>query len=94
MRDNTVAFSLHKEDAASRVAPSLNPQLRYSVILQGTFDSSAAREAFLQAFSHTGLSILSSANFIEPPTDRPAIGSFSRLLAKFKEAKANEEKSK
>jgi hypothetical protein len=94
MRDNIVAFSLHKEEAALRASASSNPQLRYSVILQGTFDSSAAREEFLNSFSNTGLDILSSANFIEPPTDRPALGSFACLLARFKEAKMKEEKSK
>ncbi|MFA4994779.1 MAG: hypothetical protein WC521_05700 [Bdellovibrionales bacterium] len=94
MRDNIVAFSLHKEEASSRASSSSNPQLRYSVILQGTFDSSVAREEFLNSFSNAGLDILCSANFIEPPTERPAIGSFARLLAKFKEAKTKEEKSK
>jgi hypothetical protein len=94
MRDNIVAFSLHKEEAALRASASSNSQLRYSVILQGTFDSSAAREEFLQAFSHTGLSILSSANFIETPIERPMMSHFARLLAKFKETKGREEKSK
>jgi hypothetical protein len=94
MRDNIVAFSLHKEETAAHVPSSSDHQLRYSVLLQGTFDSSAAREEFLQAFSHAGLTILSSANFIEPPTERPTMSRFAGLLAKFKETKGREDKSK
>jgi len=62
-KDHVIAFSIEEEKTAAK-APLPDSQLRYSVLLQGTFSSAEEREDFLQAFSHTGLKVLSSANYL------------------------------
>ena len=94
-KDDVIAFSLRKERAVRQAGPSPDQELRYSVILQGTFDSAAAREEFLEAFSHIGLKLLSCAflfpNLAQITTERQTRDGISRVLSKFMEIQKHEE---
>ena len=60
--------------------------LRFSIILQGEFDSDAAREGFVKAFSKNGLEILQGGHFrINPPPSNDSSGVMGKLSRAFSE---------
>ena len=88
-KGKVIAFSSCKEGAIRAVTPSPDSKLHYSVLLQGTFDSAAAREEFLQVFSRVGCKFLSCAVLFPDPaktsTECQKKDGISRALSKFME---------